>query len=157
MALGGTYNTGTVNVTAGSATAAGTGVLWSDVVEGDWLAVGTTVGVIDSVNAGYDTITLKDAWAGSANPVVTISIASPAVVSRTAHGYVAGQEIRLATTGALPTGLTAGTTYYVIAAGLTADAFELSATAGGTAINTSGTQSGTHSVGNYRILKMSWL
>jgi len=48
------------------------------------------------------------------------------------------------TTGALPTGITAGTTYYVIAAGLTANAFEVSATRGGSAVNTSGSQSGTH-------------
>jgi len=50
------------------------------------------------------------------------------------------------TNGALPTGLTAGTTYFVIAAGLTANAFEVSTTVGGAAVNTSGTQSGTHTM-----------
>jgi hypothetical protein len=48
------------------------------------------------------------------------------------------------TTGTLPTGLTAGTTYYVISAGLSGSQFEVSATSGGTAINTSGAGSGTH-------------
>lgn len=74
----------------------------------------------------------------------TVTIASPGVFSKTAHGYAAGRPVKFSTTGALPTGLTAGTTYYVIATGLTADAFQLSATVGGAAVNTSGSQSGTH-------------
>ena len=74
----------------------------------------------------------------------TITIASPAVVSSTAHGFVDGDAIQFSTTGALPTGITAGTIYYVISTGLTADAFQFSATSGGSAVNTSGSQSGTH-------------
>jgi hypothetical protein len=76
----------------------------------------------------------------------TISNASPGVVSLTAHGLVAGDAVVFSTTGALPTGLTVGTVYYVISAGLTANAFEVSATAGGSAINTSSAGSGTQSV-----------
>ena len=83
---------------------------------------------------------------GTALGTFTVTIASPAVFSKTAHGLVAGEEVYFTTTGALPTGLTASTKYYVISAGLTADAFEVSATSGGSAINTSGSQSGTHSV-----------
>jgi hypothetical protein len=75
---------------------------------------------------------------------VTVTIASPAVFSCTSHGLVENQAVYLRTSGALPTGLSALTLYYVIAAGLTADNFRLAATAGGAAINTSGTQSGTH-------------
>lgn len=75
----------------------------------------------------------------------TVTIASPGVFSCTAHGLASGNALVFSTTGALPTGLTAGTTYYVISAGLTADAFQVAATPGGTAINTSGSQSGTHS------------
>lgn len=75
---------------------------------------------------------------------VTMTIASPAVVSWTAHGLKAGDPVRFYTTGALPTGVTANTTYYVIAAGLTADSFRFSATLGGSAVNTSGAQSGVH-------------
>jgi hypothetical protein len=55
---------------------------------------------------------------------------------------IAGQQVFFNTTGALPTGLTAGTTYYVIATGLTAGAFEVSTSAGGSASNFTGTQSG---------------
>lgn len=75
---------------------------------------------------------------------VTITIATPGVVSWTAHGLGAGDPVVFRTTGALPTGLTAGTVYYVISAGLTANAFEVAATPGGAAINTSGSQSGVH-------------
>lgn len=77
---------------------------------------------------------------------VTISIASPGVVSWVGHGLERGQAIKFATTGALPTGLTAGTTYYVSASGLNTDNFQLSSSfanaLAGTSINTSGTQSG---------------
>jgi hypothetical protein len=77
---------------------------------------------------------------------VTVTIASPAVFTLNNHGFVAGMQVRLKTTGALPTGL-AQTRYYVLATGLTTNTFQLSATLGGAAIATSGTQSGVHSVG----------
>lgn len=77
---------------------------------------------------------------------VTITIASPGVVSDAGHAYVAGDQIVFSTTGALPTGIVAGTVYFVRnpVAGVS---YEISATTGGAAINTTGTQSGTHSVG----------
>lgn len=76
----------------------------------------------------------------------TMTIASPAVVTRTGHQFTAGSKIRFSTTGALPTGVTAGAIYFVIASGLSANDFQFSATDGGAAINTTGTQSGTHTV-----------
>jgi hypothetical protein len=77
---------------------------------------------------------------------VTITIASPAVFTLASHGLVAGNKVSLATSGALPTGLVANTTYYVISTGLTTSTFRLSTSLGGSAINTSGSQSGTHGV-----------
>lgn len=81
---------------------------------------------------------------------VTISIASPGVVSWTGHGLQRGQAVRFATTGALPTGITAATTYFVSGAGLAADSFELSTSyanaLAGTSLNTSGSQSGTQTI-----------
>jgi hypothetical protein len=78
----------------------------------------------------------------------TMTIASPAVVTMgvagRGHGLVAGSPFKFTTTGALPTGVTAGTQYYVLATGLTETTFQFSATNGGAAINSSGTQSGTH-------------
>lgn len=80
--------------------------------------------------------------ATAASPV-TISNASPAVVSWPAHGLSVNQEVVFTNSGgALNTGLTAGNIYYVISAGLTTNAFEVSATVGGSAINTSSAGSG---------------
>lgn len=73
---------------------------------------------------------------------VTLTIASPGKVNWTSHGLSNGYPVNIATTGALPTGLTAGKVYYVRNAG--ANDFELSATPSGTSINFTGSQSGTH-------------
>lgn len=73
---------------------------------------------------------------------VTITIATPGVVTQTGHGYAANDPITLSTTGALPTGLTAGTVYFV--RNPAANTYELSATTGGASIATTGAQSGTH-------------
>jgi GDSL-like Lipase/Acylhydrolase family len=77
---------------------------------------------------------------------VTITIGSPAVVTM-ATGFsptTNSQSVIFSTTGALPTGLVAGRVYYV--SGLRGSTFNVSATPGGTAINTSGSQSGTQSI-----------
>lgn len=74
---------------------------------------------------------------------VTISIASPGVVSWTGHGLSVGAQVYFETTGALPTGLIVGTPYYIISAGFGANAFQVSTTPGGAAVNTSGSPSGT--------------
>lgn len=76
--------------------------------------------------------------------VATISIATPAVITWNNHGRAVNDPIKFTSTGLLPTGLTGGTTYYVISAGLTVNNFQLAATPGGAAIATSGTQSGIH-------------
>lgn len=93
---------------------------------------------------GGNSYTLVDQ---SGNPItsttVTITIATPGVVSWTGHGLAADTAIILNTTGALPTGLTVGTIYYV--RNPAANSFELSATVGGASINTTGSQSGSHS------------
>jgi hypothetical protein len=73
---------------------------------------------------------------------VTISIAAPGVVTWTGHGLSVNDTIRFTTTGALPTGLAINTTYYVKEV-LTANTFTVSTSAGGAAVTTSGTQSGT--------------
>ncbi|WP_017993945.1 hypothetical protein [Rhizobium leguminosarum] len=75
----------------------------------------------------------------------TITIAAPGAVTWTAHGLAVGDQVKFATTGALPTGLTAGTTYYVKTV-TDANSFTLAATPGGAAITTTGTQSGVHTI-----------
>lgn len=78
------------------------------------------------------------------NANATITIATPAVVTESNHGHVAGEKVTFYSTGALPTGITAGTSYFVISAGLTTNAYQISTTSGGAAVNTSGSQSGFH-------------
>lgn len=73
---------------------------------------------------------------------VTMTIASPCVVSWTSHGCVDGDPFFLTTSGALPTGLSINTVYYVKY--IDANSFNLAATPGGSSINTTGSQSGTH-------------
>ena len=78
---------------------------------------------------------------------VTITIASPGVINRTAHGLSVECPIMLYNSGNsgehLPTGLSSRTIEYVKTV-VNADSFTVSATSGGTVINTSGTQLGTH-------------
>jgi len=79
----------------------------------------------------------------STGGTVTITIASPAVITSSVN-LPNGSSIQLGTTGALPSGLSTNTTYYVI--NVSGTTFNLSLTQGGAAINTTGTQSGTQSI-----------
>lgn len=86
----------------------------------------------------------------------TISIATPAIVTLNSHGLTVGERVYISTTGALPTGLTASvynatsvkTIYYVIE--INANTFNLALSyadaIGGVKINTTGSQSGVHTV-----------
>ena len=73
---------------------------------------------------------------------VTLTIASPCVVTWTGHPLQANNAITI-TGGTLPTGLTIGNAVYVKDV-LSVDTITVSATPGGAAINTTGSQSGTH-------------
>lgn len=94
---------------------------------------------------GDNSRSLQSFGAIGATAPVTITIASPGVVTWTGSNFVANQPVVFQTTGALPTGITAGTTYFVASTGLTANTFQICAASGcaGGAINTSGSQSGT--------------
>jgi hypothetical protein len=75
--------------------------------------------------------------------LTSITYASPAVVTSSVS-LTDGTAIQLQTTGDLPGGLTVGTVYYVVNS--TGTTFNLAATYGGTAINTSSAGSGSHSI-----------
>lgn len=79
---------------------------------------------------------------GSPSSTVTITIASPGVLTWAANGLPDGTPVVLTTTGTLPTGLVAGTRYYVL--NRATNSFQLSQTPGGAPIVTTGSQSGTH-------------
>lgn len=84
---------------------------------------------------------------------VTVTIAAPGVMTWTAHGLMSGQRIQLTTTGALPTGLTASTTYWVTV--INANTFNLSTSLANaqaaTFITTTGSQSGVHTATSFSI------
>jgi hypothetical protein len=88
-------------------------------------------------------VTESDTYARS-SAAFTVTIASPAVIT-SALAPVADQAIYFSTLGALPTGLLPKTLYYARDIGTDgAGKFRVAATPGGAAINTSGSQSGTH-------------
>lgn len=86
---------------------------------------------------------------------VTVTLASPGVWTLVGHGLSVGDAVFVSTTGALPTGMTADVTRYVMTVP-TADTFTLgttrtisaltNVTSVTTAVNTSVSQSGTHTL-----------
>ena len=80
----------------------------------------------------------------SPESTVTITVADPAVITWNNHGLFANQPVTFTTTGELPTGLTAGEIYYVLSDGLTDNSFSVSATEGGTPVETTVDGSGVH-------------
>jgi hypothetical protein len=90
---------------------------------------------------------------GTRTPAVgtfTATIATPGVVTYNSHGLAANDTVMFTTTGALPTGLAVNTVYYV--RNPATNTFEVSATSGGASINTTGSQSGTHSLTSEGVL-----
>jgi microcystin-dependent protein len=82
---------------------------------------------------------------------VTMTIATPCVVTLSSHGLVAGDAVYLTTTGALATGLTADNTYYI--QNPATNTFNLNTSQANAIANsatgrvaTSGSQSGTHTL-----------
>jgi hypothetical protein len=87
-----------------------------------------------------------DSSSTSTSATVTISLANPAVISWTSHPLSIGDPVGFSNSGgALPSPLSAGGNFYVIAAGFGANSFQISTTSGGSAVSTFGSsQSGTH-------------
>jgi hypothetical protein len=95
---------------------------------------------------GVVRVTRGPPWLNTAT--ITMTIASPCIVTWNGHGLHEGSPV-IFTGGNYPTGIVAGTTYYVCGGStLTANSFALSTTPAlasiGTNIATTGTQSGTH-------------
>lgn len=84
--------------------------------------------------------------------VFTVNAATD-VVTANSHGFVNGNRLLLDSTVTLPAGLSANTIYFVIAA--TTNTFKLATSAGGTAIDITGTGTGVHGAyNNFRVPDM---
>lgn len=105
--------------------------LWSQYNFGEDLIFGTRGGPMYYWNATI----------GIAPTAATFTIASPCVVTLSV-GLQDNDAVIFTTTGSLPTGIDPGVVYYIKDA--TGTTVNLSATPGGAAIDTTGTQSGTH-------------
>jgi hypothetical protein len=106
-------------------------------------------------NRGTANLRFGAADVGATTATVTITIATPGVVTWTGHTLSTGTPVVFTTTGALPTGITSGTTYYAVV--VDANTFQLASSVANaiaatpTVITTSGTQSGTHTGTRYNI------
>lgn len=103
-------------------------------------AAGQTVQVVAD-HRNYECL-LTHQGSTAKTATVTMTIATPGVVTWTAHALLEGTAIAFTSTGALPTGLLIGVTYYIKY--VSADTFQLATQIGGVAITTTGAQSGTH-------------
>lgn len=138
-----------------------------ETVTGDWtftepVTIPTPVAGTDAVTKDYAdgltyagapdaSTTVKGVTRLTTSPNVTlgtctITIATPWVITLASHGLTLNDSVEFTTTGTLPTGIVASTKYFVLSSGLTTNEFQISATLGGTAINTSVGQSGTHTL-----------
>jgi hypothetical protein len=91
--------------------------------------------------------TLEQIVAGTNPPagvVATVTAASAIIAA--ANSFTANQPVVFSGSFGTVTGLTAGTTYYVSATGLSSTQFEVSATPGGTVITPGGSASATPNV-----------
>ena len=76
----------------------------------------------------------------------TISVGTPAVITKTDHSLQGGATLKFTSTGTLPTGIVAGQEYYVMSVALTNNTFQITETFGSDVpVATTGAGSGTHS------------
>lgn len=164
-AITGDTTSGTDTILNASAT---TGLAIGQSIIGIGVAAGTTITNISgttitiSANASAtnvgtalecsDTITIATTDVYSAYALerstgtVSITAASPAVVTWTANGLQNGSTVVFGPTGSIPTGISFGTTYYVV--NVAANTFEIALTYGGASINTTGSGGSTPAVAN---------
>lgn len=74
----------------------------------------------------------------------TVSVGTPCVVTKSSHGLSEDQEICFTTTGTLPNEVIQGRSYYVKY--INTSTFNIMVVPGGSAMDTTGTSSGTHTL-----------
>ena len=141
--------TGAISSTTLTVTAVTGGVIGvGQEISGTGVTAGTTITALGTGTGGTGTYTVSASQTVSSTTIT--AIAKPGVIT-VASAPANNDQVVFSTSGVLPTGLTAGTSYYVV--NRTSTTFQVSATLGGTAINTSGySQSGTHTATWYTLV-----
>jgi len=107
-----------------------------------------------SLRENYDYVELTP-WSPNeyrgATFTVTIPINTATLMTASGtHGFSVGDVVAFSTNGSLPIGVSNTRNYFVIAAGLSTTQFKVSATPGGDPVDTTGTQTGIHTVGKVK-------
>ena len=136
--LAGATVTGSIDATILTVTAVSSGVLSvGQTISGTGVTGGTTITAFLSGTGGAGTYTVSASQTVASTTITAVS--NPGIVT-VAAAPANGAVVTFSTTGALPTGLVAGTEYFVV--NRTATTFRVATTSGGSAITFSGTQSG---------------
>lgn len=140
--------TGSISGTTLTVTAVASGLISTgQVITGGTISANTSITALGTGVGGVGTYTVNNSQTVSSTTITATS--TPGVVT-VAAAPSNGDIVKFTTTGTLPTGITAGTSYYVI--NRTSTTFQISATSGGSAINFSGTQTGTHTATWYTLV-----
>jgi hypothetical protein len=141
--------TGSISGTTLTVTAVTGGTIGiGQVISGTGVTVGTSITALVSGTGSTGTYTVSASQTVSSTTITAVATPGVVTVSSAPNN---DNLVIFSTTGALPTGLTAGTAYYVV--NRTSSTFQVSATFGGAAINTSGySQSGTQTATWYTLI-----
>ena len=145
---GATFN-GTIAGSVLTAAAPSAGVLAiGQRITGTGVTAGTTIVSFGTGIGGAGTYNLSASSTVSTSTAMTATVVPGVVTVNVAPTN--GQTVVFSTTGTLPTGITAGTAYYVV--NRTATTFQISATVGGTGITFGGPSTGTHTASWYTLV-----
>lgn len=117
------------------------GVAWAS-ASGSLPQFDVNIGDVSNLSVPTNLELLGAVSAKSGTSVVTISNATPGVITWTAHGLIRGDSIYFTTTGTLPSPLAPSTTYFVISA--TTNDFTVGLVPGESEVNTTTAGSGVH-------------
>lgn len=132
----------------------GSNTSWASAASSTLNQYNSDIGDSSNTRVATNTQLVGAVLAKTGSQTFTVTIAAPAVVTATSHGLSTGDKIYLTTTGALPTGLSINTTYFINY--IDANSFRLCSSitnaAQNNAITTTGSQSGVHTLFNGGLL-----
>jgi len=126
------------------------------VLTGDVVEVATrpsTALKLNETESVYRVLQFEEYTDENGAQVCTITTGNPGVINCTAHGQIAGYIISFSSTGTLPTGITAGTRYFVISEDISENTFKISESRGGIPIEISSAGTGTISFAPYGLAR----